>query len=107
MFKNLQTIFHPDQFQGWGKKKRYFEGWYFKIVNADETKAFAFIPGIAMDENGQQQSFIQVLDGKKRTSEYHKFEANDFSPKFGKFEIEIADNFFSGDSILRKPVIWK
>ena len=98
MYKNLQSIFHPNQFQGWGKTKRYFEGWYFKVVNANETKAFAFIPGIAMDENGRQQSFIQVLDGKKQTAEYHKFEAKEFRPKFGKFEVEIADNFFSFDS---------
>jgi tocopherol cyclase len=95
MLKKFASIFHPDQFQGWGKTKRYFEGWYFKIVNADETKAFAFIPGIAMDENGHKQSFIQVLDGKNRTAEYHKFDSSVFRPKFGEFKIEIADNFFS------------
>lgn len=99
MIKGIASIFHPDQYQGWGKTKRYFEGWYFKIVNADETKAFAFIPGIAIDENGHKQSFVQVLDGKKRTAEYHKFDSREFRPKFGKFEIEIADNFFSTDSI--------
>src|ERR1035437_2827074 len=98
MFNSLQALFHPDQFQGWGKSKRYFEGWYFKVVNADESKAFAFIPGIAMDINGNQQAFIQVMDGKARTAEYHKFDAKDFHPKIGKFEVEIADNSFSSDS---------
>lgn len=95
MIKQLKSIFHPDQFQGWGKTKSYFEGWYYKVVTADENHAFAFIPGIAMDENGNQQSFIQVLDGKKRTAEYHKFDSKEFISKFGKFEIKIADNFFS------------
>jgi len=99
MINRLQAIFSPEQFQGWGKTRRYFEGWYFKAVNADETKAFAFIPGIAMDENGSQQAFIQVLDGKKRTAEYHKFEAREFRPQAGKFEIEIAHNFFSGNKL--------
>ena len=66
MFTKLHSFFNPEQFQGWGKQKKYFEGWYFKVVNADESKAFAFIPGIAMDEHGNKNAFIQVLDGKKK-----------------------------------------
>jgi len=97
MFNSLQALFHPDRYQGWGKTKRYFEGWYFKVVNADETKAFAFIPGIAMDENGNQQAFVQIMDGKKRSAEYHKFGADEFQSTSDKFEIEIAQNFFSND----------
>ena len=89
MFNSLQALFHPDRYQGWGKTKRYFEGWYFKVVNADETKAFAFIPGIAMDENGNQQAFVQIMDGKKRSAEYHKFGADEFQSTSDKFEIEI------------------
>lgn len=99
MFKNLQALFHPDQYQGWGKTKRYFEGWYFKVVNADESQAFAFIPGIAMDENGIKQAFVQVLDGKKGTAEYHKFESHEFQSQVGKLEIEIGDNLFSNDNL--------
>ena len=72
----------------------------FKLVTADESRAFAFIPGIAMDENGKQQSFIQVLDGKKRTAEYHKFDVKEFFSTLGKFEIEIAENYFSINDIL-------
>jgi len=99
MLSNFQTIFHPEQFQGRGKTKRYFEGWYFKVVNANETKAFAFIPGIAIDEKGTSQAFIQVMDGKKRTSEYHTFEAKDFQPSHGKFEIKIGKNLFTNDTL--------
>jgi hypothetical protein len=97
MINQLKSIFYPDQFQGWGKTKSYFEGWYYKVVTADENHAFAFIPGIAMDEDGNRQSFVQVLDGKKRTSEYYKFDVKEFIPKVGKFEIRIAENFFSFD----------
>ena len=52
MIKTARALFHPEQFQGWGKTNRYYEGWYYKVVNAAETEAFAFIPGIAMDEHG-------------------------------------------------------
>jgi len=106
MFNSLHSLFHPDRYQGWGKTKKYFEGWYFKVVNADETKAFAFIPGIAMSGDGMQQAFIQVMDGNKRTAEYHKFEAAEFKPTAGKFEIEIGNNFFSNHTIqLNMPTV--
>jgi len=97
MFKKLHALFHPDEFQGWGKTSRYFEGWYYKVVTADESHAFAFIPGIAMDKNGVRQAFVQVMDGKKRTAGYHKFEASEFHPRECKFEIGIKNNFFSKD----------
>ena len=61
--KQIRSLFNPEQYQGWGMTRKYFEGWYFKVVNATETKAFAFIPGIGMDEAGNSHSFIQVLDG--------------------------------------------
>ncbi len=95
MFTKFTAFFNPEQFQGWGKKKNYFEGWYFKLISADEKNAFAFIPGIAMDAAGNQHAFIQVLDGKKQTSVYHKFSINDFTAKPKKFSVAIGNNNFS------------
>jgi len=95
IFKKFKSFFNPEQFQGWGKTKKYFEGWYFKVVNAEETKALAFIPGIAMDETGNKQAFIQVLDGKKKNAVYYKFDASSFVPSAKKFHIEIDTNNFS------------
>ena len=69
------------------------------MINADETRAFAFIPGIAMDESGNRQSFIQVLDGKKQTSVYHKFDFKDFVSKPYRFQISIGNNHFSSESV--------
>jgi tocopherol cyclase len=100
LFKRVNAFFNPEQFQGWGKNKKYFEGWYFKVVNADETKAFAFIPGIAMDEAGNKKAFIQVLDGKKKTAAYHSFEALSFRPHPGKFLLSIDQNIFSEKRLL-------
>jgi hypothetical protein len=95
LFTKLHSFFNPEQFQGWGKTKKYFEGWYFKVVNANETKAFAFIPGIAMDENGNKQAFVQVLDGKRKTADYHRFDADRFEPTAKKFFVSIGKNSFS------------
>jgi len=99
MFTRLNAFFNPEQFQGWGKTKKYFEGWYFKVVNADETKAFAFIPGIAIDEAGNKQAFIQVLDGKRKTAAYYKFEFSAFRPTEKKFLVDIETNWFSENHI--------
>lgn len=99
LIKKIQALFHPEQYHGWGKTRRFFEGWYYKVVNAEENKAFAFIPGIAMDEEGAQRAFVQVLDGKKLTSEYYSFGAQEFLPQPGKFEIRLGNNFFSKEKL--------
>ena len=99
LLNRVHALFHPDQFHGWGRKRRYFEGWYYKVINRQEDKAFAFIPGIAMNDTGQKHTFIQVLDGIQRTSEYHSFPAGDFKPHPGKMDIRIAKNRFTNDFI--------
>ena len=99
-FQNkIRSIFNPERFQGWGRSKRYFEGWYFKLVDPTENFAYAIIPGVAMDETGNKQAFIQVLDGKKLTAEYHTFDFEDFRASAVAFEVSIRDNFFSGSKM--------
>jgi tocopherol cyclase len=100
LINRLQALFHPGQYHGWGRTSRFFEGWYFKVVNRDEDQAFAFIPGIAMDEKGERHAFVQVLDGKKLTSEYHSFPVREFRPDPRKFDIQIAGNRFLAEKIL-------
>lgn len=97
--KRIQSLFHPERFQGWGKEKKYFEGWYFKMVNKAGSEAIAIIPGIAMDEKGNKQAFIQVLDGKRKTSSYHNFPFNSFKASENSFEISINENLFSSKKI--------
>ena len=100
LFNQLHALWHPASYHGWGRSKRFFEGWYYKLVSVNETHAFAIIPGIAMDENGQQQAFIQVLDGKNDTAWYHRFPVEDFRPTPRKHALWIGDNFFSEEKII-------
>jgi tocopherol cyclase len=97
--KRLKAFFNPEYFQGCGKQRNYFEGWYFKILNEDCTKAFAVIPGIAIDKQGIGHSFIQVLDGKNKTAAYHKFSLNDFAPAADKLYVSIGENSFSANHL--------
>ncbi|MFB6320663.1 tocopherol cyclase family protein [Saccharicrinis sp. FJH54] len=100
MFSKINALFHPERYQGIGKTKRYFEGWYYKLVSADERKALAVIPGVAMDENGEKHGFIQILDGRAFTSEYYRFGFNTFRYATDKFEIHLGNSRFSGKELI-------
>ena len=99
IFRRLKAIWNPELYHGWGKKKKFFEGWYYKIVSKDQNYAFAFIPGIAMDENGLKHSFIQILDGKKFYSNYIKFSFDKFKANPLVHDVRIGNNRFKLNSI--------
>jgi len=99
ILNRIKALFNPSLYHGWGRSSKFFEGWYYKVVSNDQKHAFAFIPGIAMDEKGKKQSFIQVLDGKKFTSKYYKYKFIDFKSNSNKHNIVISKNIFLKDSI--------
>ena len=95
LLKRLRSTWHPDEYHGWGRTRRYFEGWYYKIVSPDEQLALAFIPGIAMSAQGERHAFVQVMDGTHCRADYHRYEATDFRPATDPFALEVGNNFFS------------
>ncbi len=97
--KKIRAFFNPEQYHGWGESKKYFEGWYYKLIDRENKSAIAIIPGVSMDNDGNREAFIQVLDGKNHESGYHRFDFTDFIPTPGKFEVRIGNNFFSEDKI--------
>lgn len=97
--RRLRSLFRPEMYHGWGKKNNFFEGWYFKMVSDDQQSAMAVIPGVAMDENGSQQAFIQLLDGINCTSEYLRFPIESFEADPDKFFIRIDSNEFSANEM--------
>lgn len=78
-------------FHGRNKKKSYFEGWYLKHQNDEET--LAFIPGIRIDEFGERGAFIQII--KDKASFWFSFPFNDFTVHEDKFHLRIKDSVFS------------
>lgn len=90
-----RMAFYPTHYQGWNRQRRYFEGWYFKVVDPLNHLAYAIIPGVSMDTEGQQHAFIQVLDGVAAQSQYHRFDFGKFDAQKGKFAVSIGTNFFS------------
>ena len=95
----INRLLNPEIFQGINKKKNYFEGWYYKIVDKDETNSFALIPGIAYDKEGKGHAFIQVIDSIKYRTEYNKFSVSDFKYSDNSLDVSIGSNRFTKDGI--------
>ncbi len=96
---NISRLFNPEVFQGKYKTKNYFEGWYYKIVDADETNSFALIPGIAYDKDKNAHSFIQVIDSIEYRTEYNRFHISDFKFSYNELDVAVGKNRFTKDSI--------
>ncbi len=97
---NFTSIWKPAVFQGEGKKKEYFEGWYFKLVDKDEETAYAVIPGISISKDPlKSHAFVMFSDARNHKMHYFQYSITDFQFKRDKFEINIDKNFFSMDCI--------
>lgn len=96
----LKKLFNPDIFQGRYKKKNYFEGWYFKIIDRNMKNVLAVIPGVSFDKHKKDShAFVQVMDAHSCKVNYLKYDISAFKFNKDKFEIEIGDNYFSDKEI--------
>ncbi len=93
----VNKLFNPDIFQGKCKKKRYFEGWYYRITDSQSERSLVIIPGISIGD-WDTHAFIQVIDTDNKVSYFH-YDMNDFSFNERKFEIMIGENYFSKSRI--------
>lgn len=100
MIKFLTNALRPAGYHGHGQSPPFFEGWYFKLVDAVGRHTVAVIPGIflAKDPAGTH-AFIQVLDGSTGQLSYHRFSRDDFRASENELDIRIGDNHFSADRI--------
>lgn len=100
LISRWRALWNPGMYHGWGRSRRYFEGWYFKIVSADGRHALAVIPGISFSNDGSERhAFVQVMDGNACKSYYHRFEAAEFRASDRRFEIRVGENFFSAEKM--------
>ena len=89
--KNLE-IFQGEKYLN--NNKNYFEGWYFKNSNKEES--ISFIPGINIDEKSKN-AFIQVITNN--SSYFINYNILDFKFNTNPFFIKIGKNFFSKEKI--------
>lgn len=98
MRRFIYTTLHPDIYHGHGKKPPFFEGWYYKLINASENHRYAIIPGIFLAENAtNNHAFVQVLNGMTGEATYHEYPAESFWADRQRFEVKVGPNHFSAD----------
>jgi hypothetical protein len=95
----MLRVFDPRVYQGNMRLKKYFEGWYFKQVTADEKKVFSFIPGISLNPD-DPHSFIQFINGITGETRYIRYDLKSFHYSSKKFEVWIGDSYFSANKMI-------
>jgi hypothetical protein len=97
--KGKRSMIKQAFFQGKNKKRRYFEGWYFKCISADRKHAIAIIPGMAIDPQGKKHAFIQVINAVNGKTWYHHFPYSEFNARSDAFDLEIENNGFNDQGL--------
>jgi len=93
-------ILHPERYHGHSKKPPFFEGWYYKLVDAAEQRRYAVIPGIFLSEDPEEEhAFVQVLNGVTGQVTYHRYPASAFWAARDAFDIHVGPSRFTANAI--------
>jgi tocopherol cyclase len=87
----------PGMYHGFNRKPPFFEGWYFKMISADEKHKIAIIPGVILGQDAH--AFVQVLEGVSGKASYYSFPVDDFRADRSHFALAIAGNHFDGNRL--------
>ncbi len=86
----------PGIYHGRRKKKDFFEGWYFKILDSSEKNAYAVIPGVSISADSlKSHAFIMFLDARAQRMRYFRYLLDDLKASDKKFELIIGGSSFS------------
>ncbi|GAB4526641.1 MAG: tocopherol cyclase family protein [Anaerolineae bacterium] len=100
MYRYLYETLHPEIYHGFRKRPPYFEGWYFKLVSADEQTRYAVIPGVFRALNPQEDhAFVQVLNGMTGKATYHRYPVEAFRASEEAFDVWVGPNHFHQDGL--------
>lgn len=107
-------IYKPEVFQGSGRKKNYFEGWYFKCVDRNKEFLIAIIPGIAYEDE-KAHSFIQICLPHKGVTYFFDYPQEAFDYREDYLYVQIGKSVFTdkyiyldleNDTMKIKGLIW-
>ena len=93
----ISTTLNPGSYHGMNKKPPFFEGWYYKLVSADEKNKVAVIPGVIHGKDAH--AFIQVLNGVDGKTAYHEYQPESFTSRPPHFSLDIDENHFDGNGL--------
>jgi hypothetical protein len=96
----FKTIWRPAAYHGYGHKRGYFEGWYFKVVDRSQQRRHAIIPGIFLGEDGvDSHCFVQTLDGATGATCYHRYPLAEFAATPAIFDVRVGPNRFTAHAL--------
>jgi tocopherol cyclase len=93
----LYETLHPEIYHGHDRRPPYFEGWYYRLINAAEDQRYAIIPGVFLGADGH--AFIQILEGHTRRTAYHTFPLEQFQADRQRFEVRVGESIFTRQSL--------
>jgi hypothetical protein len=97
------NIWRPSIFQGTYQNSKYFEGWFFKLIDPQRKTILAIIPGIFYGTNiNISKAFVQIFWGNKNKMYFFEYPIKLFKASHNKFYFNIGDNFFSDREIYLK-----
>lgn len=89
-------IWKPEIFHGRKKKKDFFEGWYFKMVDRSEKNAYVVIPGVSITRDPlKSHAFVMFLSAREQRMHYFKYPLDEFKTSDKNFELTTGRSSFS------------
>ena len=100
MRHRLRAVLHPEWYHGARAAPPFFEGWYYRLIDAGERQRYAVIPGISLGTDGDDRhAFVQVLNDSTGQATYHRFATEEFRSAEGRFDVRIGPNRFTPERI--------
>jgi len=95
--RHLPRLYRPCVYQGVKNPKKYFEGWYFKLVDSYGDHIWSVIPGVSYSED--THCFIQFIEANSGKTWYHRYPIEAFSYNLKEFNVRIGSNEFSDQKV--------
>lgn len=103
----LKSIFKPELYHGWNKSKRFFEGWYYKLISKNGKHQLAIIVGVSINDKGEKHAFIQLLNGERLQTSYLTYPFEKFKASTKKHEVSIDKSTFTLDTLEINTKYWQ
>lgn len=91
----MRGTYRPTAYHGGSGRRPFFEGWYVKIVSADLRHRMAVIPGIFRGADGDDEAFVQVLDGASGETTFHPCSPEQFIASRRELDVRVGRSRFT------------
>lgn len=90
----------PEAFRGAHRRRNYFEGWYYKLIDRQRAHVFAVIPGISIGaDRDDAHAFVQFIDAVQGRTEYFRYPFDAFYANRKRLHVRIGENEFTDRGI--------